>query len=168
MIVPAASIALVRGGLAVGAREQRVPELLLVDPERLQERRQRDAPDAPRRARAHEPELVAAERAPFRDAARHRVVVQRDVLADVVDERRVHDRAVLRDLGADPVHAAVDDLVAARVERVDQAGERLGRVDGSIAVTPGSRDRSYVGSGIVLMRRSRAPPRSRPGSRSPA
>jgi hypothetical protein len=49
------------------------------------------------------------------------------VLAHVLDEGRVDDRAVLRDLGADPVQALLDDLLAACGERVDQARERVGR-----------------------------------------
>ena len=150
MIVPAASIALLRSASLSALMQQRVPELLLVDPERLHERRERDPADAPRRARAHEAELLARQRLPGRDAAQQRLVVQRDVLAHVVDERRVDDRAVLGDLGADPVQPAVDDRVAARAERVDQAGERVRRV--------GEVDRGHAGFPLAIIRGRRHRP----------
>ena len=58
--------------------------------------------------------------------------MQRDVRAHVVDERGIDDRAVLRDLGPDPVQALLDGLVAAGGERVDQTREWVGLLQGPI------------------------------------
>jgi hypothetical protein len=74
--------------------------------------------------RPDERQLLCRHRTPRHEADSQRVVVLGDVFSDVGQHRRIGDRGVPRDLGADRGEAFFGELRAARFEHLRDAVDR--------------------------------------------